>query len=331
MRKYIYTFLFMLFGASLACAQGAAAVANVVSKGTAVVPLARTGLGLGRVPTGMYAVESARYAELWNAHNVALAASKAELTKPISLDPATPTKLRVTLGERPTITRINEMTRRQMAVNQNLKEGDELLYNWGLLQDQANVLGYKSTPILEDEGGLISLQLNNRTVVVKINASEWAGDLPVVSSNELMANAMSVNVTERTLTNEILKPLLQDSPETLAAFHYLRQNYRTAFEEFRAAGKEYSTYMSANTGTYQRAKNWLVGESEAGQQIKQNYLNASANLALHMSKLLTFMASHSTQAFEQSLKTYKELMKIKNVNQNVPTTFQDFCSPRISI
>lgn len=346
MKKYLYSFfligLALASAASLCMAQAGIPAAVTGTKalleGTASLQLAPTGIALGTVSSSFFADETIRYSNLLKLNTQQLTIAQQEFQTSVSeslqniqrssTKVASPRTLGAWLPDLSIFNRYNQrLMQRRFYIAQLQQLRESVLYDWGFLQDQAGVLGYTSTPILQEESnGQILLQLNNRSVLIQINSSVEEEGVSFLSPRELQANAHATDLAQNIISLNELEAALQEDPQQFAAYFYLRKNFRDALTNFATTEQAYNAYMKevTNASTYQRARNWLIGESEKGKQIKQNYLNASANLALHMSKLLSFMALHPTPEFARSLRTYKELMKIKNETQPISSTFQTF-------
>lgn len=234
------------------------------------------------------------------------------------------TKQPVVIGA-PTSPKIGTITRQKMALTQAQKQVDRVLYDWGESLARTNLSGYKTAPSVTGQpNGEAVLILNGNTAFIRTTPAK-EGET-VITPAEIGINADALNAAAAPLTREMLAAVWKESPEKIAQFVYLQQNFTESWEEFKAAADALHTLAPGK-----KPLEWLTGPSAQTQLVRQNYNYAAANLGASSAELLKFMSLQADEICTSALESYRSIMRLHNQNSHTPDVFQTFWERPVSI
>ena len=212
---------------------------------------------------------------------------------------------------------IGPVARRKMAVTAKQR------HDWGKTLADNQALGLKNAPRVARENDAPVLIHNKNKAFIRSQKAD-AGET-VITPVEIGVNAATLKSATEGLTPDMLTAVFNQTPEHAAGFFYLHEQFTQSLAKFEASADALHT-LAATTSLKER----MFGPSEQTVLIRQNYGNAAANLAEDAINLLKFMELHP-DVFSASLKSYREIMRLHNVNSHTPATFQTFWKNPVSI
>ena len=215
--------------------------------------------------------------------------------------------------------RVKQAFAKQESLQQAQRQLENTLYRWGQLQDEADALGYTQLTDLLEKDNIVCLAVNGKTAFIQTTPDK---NFVTISPVEILFNAQAVEslVKAHSLAAE---NLMQDQPEQMAGWFYLKTNFRSSLEQFHAANDAYTHLTTAHTGFLSDWRTYHSLQTPTGQLVTRNYNYAGADLALHTAKLLQFMSAHS-ESFPYAITSYNHIMQLNNQNFGIAPTFQNF-------
>lgn len=217
---------------------------------------------------------------------------------------------------------IGPAAKRKLAVTAKQRQMEEVLYDWGKNLADNQALGLKNAPRVVKENDTPVLIHHKNKAFIRSQKAE-AGET-VITPVEIGVNAVTLKAATEGLT-PMLTAVFNQTPEHAAGFFYLHEQFTQSLAQFEASADALNTLAATST-----LKERVFGPSEQTVLIRQNYANAAANLAEDAINLLQFMELHP-KAFSSPLESYREIMRLHNVNSHTPATFQTFWKSQVTI
>ena len=223
-------------------------------------------------------------------------------------------------GSSKVATALEQIVQHRENLSKLQKKSDQLLYRWGQLLDENNLLGYTQLASVKSFGTqAATLTLNGQTALIQ----DTPGFGFTIFPEEIQVNADAINTLIETYANRP-ETLNQEEPENMAGWFYLRTNFTNSLQEFKAAQTAYAT-LSNHQGLFANLQNRHSRRTENGIFILRNYNYAAANLALNSAKILQFVSTRPA-SFPNAIYIYKQIMQLHNIHSGTPTNFQNFWS-----
>lgn len=164
-----------------------------------------------------------------------------------------------------------------------------ILYSWGRFLVQNGAVSAVTPSKITEELGVVTLKANNQLFWIE---SPLSTDTKNLSPLEIFTYTSSLQKVLSVLPVETLEIFWAQTPEKLAVFTYLRENFEAAFSELEAANDAFLSIKPT--------RNWLFQESKQTRLVRQNYQISAANAALTAGQLLQFMASEENAVFSRT-------------------------------
>lgn len=190
----------------------------------------------------------------------------------------------------------NTILQLQVELKMQKFQRGSILYSWGRFLMQSRVIPAVTPSKIVEEKGAIILETNNQLFRI---ASPLSTDTENLSPLEIFTHTSSLYKVLSALPERALENFWAETPENLAIFTYLRENFEAAFIELEAA---HTAFLSINP-----TRNWLFQESKQTRLVRQNYQISAANAALTAGQLLQFMSSEENAIFSRTFAIYHQL------------------------
>ena len=235
------------------------------------------------------------------------------LARPVELTPSTvktPDISSLTKGAEGFSSGEHSALQAQVELKMQNFQKTSILYSWGRFLVQNGAVSAVTPSKITEELGVVMLKANNQLFWIEPPLSI---DTKNLSPLEIFTYTSSLQKVLSILPVETLEIFWAQTPEKLAIFTYLRENFEAAFSELEAANDAFLSIKPT--------RNWLFQESKQTRLVRQNYQISAANAALTAGQLLQFMASEENAVFSRTFAAYRQLSAAKTHNMTLSGKF----------